>query len=317
MLKGIVTRKKRIIYSRWGYFFLTPFFIIYITFHFIPLISTFYNSVFENYRVGLTQVGPTFVGMQNYAEILFTSDMPQYAMNTLIMWLLGFVPQILIALLLALWFTSSQLKLKAQGFFKTVIYMPNLIMAAAFAMLFFTLFSDVGPINSILMNAGLRDTPLRFLWITGSARGLIAFMNFLMWYGNTTILLMAGIMGIDESLIEASKIDGASSFQLFLYIIFPLLLPILAFVIITSLIGGIQMFDLPQILTRGDGIPDRTTLTLIMYLNKHLFSKNLGLGGAVSAIIFVFTAILSFVVYNISMNNYYAGNQKEKRKGVR
>ncbi|MBN2619306.1 MAG: sugar ABC transporter permease [Spirochaetales bacterium] len=310
MLNQTLRKKKFINYSKWGYMFLAPFFIIYTIFALIPLLSTFYNSFFENYRVGLTQVGPTFVGINNYKEILGNAGVPRYAMNTLIMWLLGFIPQIIVSMLLSVWFASTSLKVKGQSFFKTVIYLPNLIMAAAFSMLFFTLFSDAGPINSILASAGFTSEPIRFLAMTPTSRGLIALMNFLMWYGNTTILLMAGILGIDESLFEAARIDGASSGQIFTKIILPLLVPILVFVMITSLIGGIQMFDVPQILTTGDGLPDRTTMTLIMYLNKHLYSKNFGLAGAVSVLIFLITAVLSFVVYNFSMSNYYGNKEK-------
>ena len=245
-------------------------------------------------------------------EIFTNSEFPRYAMNTIIMWLYGFVPQIVVSLLLALWFTSTQLRLKGQGFFKTVIYMPNLIMAAAFSMLFFALFSDKGPINILLMQIGISEAPIRFFTFTTTTRGLVALMNFLMWYGNTTILLMAGIMGIDESLIEAAHIDGASASQIFTRIIFPLLLPIMAFVIITSLIGGLQMFDVPQILTNGDGIPNRTTMTMIMYLNKHLFSRNYGLGGVVSTLIFIVTAVLGLFIYYYTMKNYGIEEKKER-----
>ena len=85
--------------------------------------------------------------------------------------------------LLGAWFSDTRLRLKGSRFFKTVIYLPNLIMASAFAMLFFTLFSDGGPINSLLMQIGFIDTPYKFLSNTGSARGLIALMNCLMWFG--------------------------------------------------------------------------------------------------------------------------------------
>ena len=124
-------------------------------------------------------------------------------------------------------------------------------------------------------------------------------MNFLMWFGNTTILLMAGIMGIDVSLYEAAEVDGANSWQRFTRITLPLLKPILIYVVITSLIGGIQMFDVPQILTNGTGNPTDTTMTLIMYLNKHLYSKNYGMGGAISVVLFLLTGALSLLVYNI------------------
>ncbi len=290
-------KRKTISYAKWGYIFILPFFIAYAVFSLIPLLSTFYNSLFENYMVGLSQVGPNFVGLENFKTVLTQGDLSKYFSNTVIIWVLGFVPQIALSLLLASWFTDLRLRLKASGFFKTVIYMPNLIMATAFSMLFFTLFSDSGPVNHILQSMGVIETPFRFLANIWSTRGLIALMNFLMWYGNTTILLMAAIMGIDTSLFEAAQIDGATPSQSFWKITMPLIRPILIYVLITSLIGGIQMFDVPQILTNGNGNPNRTSLTMVMYLNKHLFSENYGMGGAVSVILFLISAVLSGMVF--------------------
>ena len=302
-----VKKARKLDYNNWGYFFIAPFFVVFIIFQLIPLITTIGNSFFENYRVGLMQVGPTFNGLQNFHEIFFESDVPRYALNTLIMWILGFLPQIIFSLLLSIWFTDTELNLKNTQFFKTVIYMPNLIMASAFAMLFFVIFADGGPVNSILLNMNMINEPIRFLVKTGTVRGLIAFMNCLMWYGNTTLLLMSGIMGIDNSIFEAARIDGANPVQVFFKVTLPQLAPILIYVVITSLIGGIQMFDVPQILTNGEGNPNRTSMTLIMYLNKHLFSKNYGLGGAVSVVLFVITALLSGVVYKFNMQSYKRG----------
>lgn len=125
-------------------------------------------------------------------------------------------------------------------------------------------------------------------------------MNCLMWFGNTTILLMAGMLGIDSALFEAAQVDGATSTQVFFKITLPLLKPILIYVMITSLIGGLQMFDVPQILTNGEGNPVRTTMTMIMYLNKHLYSKNYGLGGAMSVFLFIVTGILSLIVFRFT-----------------
>ena len=290
-------------YNRWGYIFLIPFVVVFIIFQLIPLISTIYNSFFKHYFTnGLTEVGPTFIGLQNYATLFTTGDLPKYLGNTMIMWIIGFVPQILISLLLGAWFSDPSLRLKHQQFFKTVIYLPNLIMASAFAMLFFTLFSDGGPINSLLMQMGILSQPYKFLSHAGSARSLVGFMNFLMWFGNTTILLLAGMLGIDTSLYEAAEVDGATSTQVFFRITLPMLKPILIYVMITSLIGGLQMFDVPQILTDGKGSPANSTMTMIMYLNKHLFSKNYGKGGALSVILFIITGILSLIVFKFSNN---------------
>ncbi|MDF2512124.1 MAG: binding-protein-dependent transport system inner rane component [Herbinix sp.] len=288
---------KGVSYAKWGYLFLIPFFTVYIIFSLIPLISTFYNSFFENYRSGLKQIGPNFIGLENYKSIL-NADLLQYISNTFIMWLMGFIPQIVIALLLAVWFSDLRLRLRATGLFKTIIYMPNLIMAAAFSMLFFSLFSDSGPINNILMNMGILKEPFRFFTSVWATRGLIAGMNYLMWFGNTTIVLMAAILGIDGCLLEAAAIDGASPWKVFTKVTIPSIRPILIFVVITSMLGGIQMFDIPQILTNGDGTPNRQSMTLIMFLNNHLFSKNYGMAGALSVILFIISSILSVLVFS-------------------
>ena len=300
MAKEKQKTSKVVSYNKWGYIFLIPFITIYLIFNMIPLINTIYNSFFENYRQGIIQVGPNWVGLENYNTIFSNGDIPKYFSNTMIMWIFGFIPQIFLSLLLAAWFADTRLRIKASGFFKTVIYMPNLIMASAFAMLFFTLFSDSGPINSLLMQIGLISEPYKFLSHTISARGLVCFMNCLMWFGNTTILLMAGMLGIDSALFEAAQVDGATSTQVFFKITLPLLKPILIYVMITSLIGGLQMFDVPQILTNGEGNPVRTTMTMIMYLNKHLYSKNYGLGGAMSVFLFIVTGILSLIVFKFT-----------------
>lgn len=300
-MKKTEGKSKIVRYNKWGYIFLIPFVLVYVIFQLIPLVSTIYNSFFENYRVGLMQVGPTWVGLENYKTIFSDVSLLKYTANTLIMWVIGFIPQIIVSLLLGQWFSDVRLKLKGSRFFKTVIYLPNLIMASAFSMLFFALFSDVGPINAILIKMGIatQENPVRFFSNVWATRGLVGFMNFLMWFGNTTIILMAVIMGIDTSLFEAAEVDGASSWQRFYRITLPLLKPILIYVIITSMIGGIQMFDVPQILTNGSGAPAESTKTLIMYLNQHLYSKNYGLGGALSVFLFIITAILSLIIYSV------------------
>lgn len=291
---------KAVSYNKWGYIFLIPFVVVYLIFQLVPLISTIYNSFFENYRSGLTQIGPNFVGLANYAKLFQDGDIWIYFKNTMIMWVMGFIPQILVSLLRAAWFSNPSLRLKGQRFFKTVIYLPNLIMASAFAMLFFTLFADGGPINAMLMQSGILKQAYSFFSHAWSARTLVAVLNFLMWFGNTTILLMAGMMGIDSSLYEAAEVDGATSSQIFRKITLPLLRPILIYVMITSLIGGMQMFDVPQILTNGTGDPMRSTMTLIMFLNKHLFSKNYGMGGALSVFLFIITGVLSLIVFRFN-----------------
>ena len=292
------SKRKSLKYAKWGYIFILPFFLSFLIFSLIPLIDTVRYSFYEFYRSGIKEIGPNFIGLENYKALL-DSDMLKYAGNTLILWLIGFIPQILIALLLASWFVDIRMIIHAKQFFKVVIYLPNLIMASAFAMLFFTMFSMNGPINSILTSMGMKN-PIDFMGSTFGTRSLIGLMNFLMWFGNSTIMLMAAIMGISPDIFEASELDGCNGRQRFFKITLPLIRPILAYTLITSVIGGLQMFDVPQILTNGQGSPDRTSMTLIMFLNSHLKSKNYGMAGALSMYLFVVSGILCFIVYRMT-----------------
>lgn len=317
-------RRKSLSYAKWGYLFILPFFITYFIFSLIPMIDKVRYSFFEYYRSGIKEIGPNFIGLENYFSLLH-SDMVKYGENTLILWLIGFIPQIVIALILAAWFTDVRLKIRGKQFFKVVIYLPNLIMASAFALLFFTLFSTNGPINSILMSIGITKSPIDFMGSVLGTRSLIGLMNFLMWFGNTTIMLMAAIMGISMDVFEASDLDGCNSIQRFFYITLPMIRPILAYTLITSIIGGLQMFDVPQILTNGQGNPDRTSMTLIMFLNSHLKSKNYGMAGALSVYLFIISGILCFIVYRMTNDNDPDGSKaaakkrarEERRKGKR
>lgn len=322
---GGAPHRKSISYAKWGYIFIAPFFIVYAVFQLWPLLTTIYKSFFENFWVGLEEVGPNFVGLQNYIDF-FTgakgTSIVDLAWNTLVMWLMGFIPQLLISLLFAYWFTNKRLDLKCKTVFKSIIYMPNLIMAAAFSMLIFALFSntETAPVNNLLLSMGVTDVKIDFFAYTWSARGIIAFMNFIMWFGNTTILLMAAMMGVDESLVEAADIDGCTPGQIFRKITVPLIRPIMVYVFITSLVGGLQMFDVPQVMSRGVGTPNGTTKTLIMYLNENLYSKNYGAAGAISVILFIVCAALSLLVYYFFTDKTLGGAKhfaaKKKKKGA-
>lgn len=313
-------KRKSISYAKWGYIFILPFFLSFFVFSLIPLADTIRYSFYEYYRSGIKEIGPKFIGMENYISLL-KSDMIRYAGNTLILWIIGFIPQIVIALLLASWFVDARLKIHGLQFFKVVIYLPNLIMASAFAMLFFTMFSTGGPINSILLSLGWIKAPIDFMGTVFGTRSLVGLMNFLMWFGNTTIMLMAAIMGISPDIFEASELDGCSSVQRFFYVTLPLIRPILAYTLITSIIGGLQMFDVPQILTNGQGTPDRTSMTLIMFLNSHLKSRNYGMAGSLSVYLFIVSGILCFFVYRMTNDNdpdgSKAAEKKNRKKGRR
>jgi multiple sugar transport system permease protein len=260
-------------------------------------------------------VGPNFVFLDNYVQLFTEGKFFSYMWNTMVIWVFGFTPQIIISLLLAMWFTSTRLNIKAQGIYKALIYMPNLVMASAFSLLFLRLFSNNGPITNMLFEAGLLEETFSFVDQSWTTRGLISFMNFLMWFGNTTILLMAGIMGIDQSVIESAQVDGATSTQAFFKVVLPLLRPILLFVMVTSLVGGVQLFDIPQIFTSGTGGPETESMTVIMYISRLLgTSKQYGLAGAASTILFMMTAVVSLGFFFIFNREELKRNKKKEVK---
>ena len=295
-------KPKHLSYAKWGYLFILPFFIAFFIFSFIPLLDTVRYSFFEYYRSGIKEVGPNFVGLANYKSLL-DSDMLKYAGNTLILWLIGFIPQIVIALLLANWFTDMRLKLRGKQFFKVVIYLPNLIMASAFAMLFFALFSTNGPINSILMSMGLTKTPIDFMGTAFGTRSLIGLMNFLMWFGNTTIMLMAAIMGVDPTLYEAAELDGAGPVKRFFKITLPYISPTIQFLVVMGLISSFQYFtqayvfaSVSQVGQSITGGPQNSLLFYSMYLYMNGFSyMKMGYASAMAIVLFLIVLVVSFV----------------------
>ncbi len=316
--------KNKLKYTKWGYIFIAPFFIVYIAFSLYPLLSTFYYSTFMRYQNINLETVQQFIGLDNYKTLFEKGDIFRYFGNTFIIWMMGFIPQIVLSLLFASWFTDLRLKLKGTGFFKVVLYLPNIIMASSMAVLFFTLFSARGPVNDVVAYITNNKEYLNSVSVRGfdywvdvwATRGIAAFINYLMWVGNTTILLMAGIMGIDTSLYEASSIDGANARQTFWRLTMPLLKPIMMYVLITSIIGGVQMFDIPQLLTSGTGAPDRTSMTVVMNLNEHLASRNVGMGGAVSVLLFIVGGILSLMVYFMALERPKRTVKRKKKGGA-
>ena len=212
--------------------------------------------------------------------------------------MLNFVPQIVFALLLTAWFTNQRLKIRGQGAFKILLYMPNIITASTIAVLFNALFSyPLGPVNSLLEMLGLTDSPFYFMQDKEAARGIVAFIQFWMWYGNTMIILIAGVAGINPALFESAQIDGANGWQTFFKITLPSLRTILLFVLVTSMIGGLQMFDIPQLLNLGG--PDKSTMTTSVFIYEQAFKGSYlyNRAAAASMILFVIAAVLSAILF--------------------
>ena len=301
---------KSVRYDKYGYLFILPFFIIYLIFQFYPLLNTFYWSLFEYTKRNLRET-ISFCGFNNYKSILglTVGEQPyilMYLRNTLVIWIWGFIPQILLSLLLAAWLTNERVKLRGKGAIKIMTYMPNIITAASISVLFAALFNQYGPITLTLKSWGVLPAGFDYMKSVSGTRGLISFILFWMWYGNTTLLLIAGMMGINPSLYEAAEIDGASNSQCFFQITLPLLKPIMLYVLVTSAIGGLQMYDIPAMFNVNgssmSGGPDDKTTTVAMYIMR-LYSSDVGRAAAVSVLLFVVTLIISLIFFSTLGSN--------------
>ncbi len=301
-------RIRSISYAKYGYIFILPFFLVYAIFQIYPLFNTFYLSFFGNGKKI-----DEFVGFTNFKTLLLGGGFAEKAAhdafmrvlgNTFILWFGNFIPQIILSLVLAAWFTNARLKIPGKGAYKIIMYMPNIITAASAAALFVMLFSDsqLGAINAMLLKNGLTTETISFVSGKTEARVMIMIIQTWMWYGNTTIMLMSGIMGINGSLFEAASIDGASHTQQFFRITLPLLRPILLYTVVTSMIGGLQMYDMPALYNVGTS-QNKFTETIAVYIfnNFHDTSlNNFGYSAAASVILFVITSILGSVCFAIN-----------------
>lgn len=326
-------KHKSVSYSKYGYLFIAPFFIVYAIFQLYPLIYTIYLSFNKSMITAANKVvGPKFIGLDNYTDMLTNEFMLGSFRNTLIMWGINFVPQILLALLLAAWFTDTRIKIRGQGAYKVLIFMPNIITAASISVLFYSLFAfPQGPVNTILASVGAIDSTvyfsqgnaakvaIDFLSSGWATRLIVAFINFWMWYGNTMIILIAGVLGISTSLFEAAEVDGATGRQIFFGITLPMIKPILLFTLITSLIGGMQMFDIPQLMQRQSSPAKPMLQSVTGYIYSLAFggTKDFGRSATVSVFLFLFTAVCSIVLFYIMRDKEAIELRKLERKRLK
>ncbi|RSK25703.1 sugar ABC transporter permease [Bacillus sp. HMF5848] len=292
-----------------GYYFIAPFFAIFLVFNIYPVLLTFYYT-FTHYE-GYGK--PEFIGLANYIRIFSDSYFLEAFINTWKIWGLNFALQLGIALLLAALFSDLRFKIKGLGFFRAIFYLPNLITISSVAILFNIMLDwHYGSINQFLLKLGLISEPINWLNQPFTAQVSVALILTWMWFGYTFIVLMAGVSGISTEYYEAALIDGASRWQTFIYITLPLLKPIMLYVMITSLIGGLQLFDLPMLLTDGLGKPDGSLNTMVLYLYNQAFRyNNYGYAATIAYMLFLITVIFS----GITFKSMYRDVKVTKKRG--
>lgn len=336
-------KRKTFSYAKYGYIFSIPFVVAFTLFTLFPILFTFFlafsdlkgilsvpwEEFLSNPIVNFfTFVKNHFVGFQQFITVLKAPSFQIGFFNTVVIWLANFIPQMFLALLIAAWFTDKRCKIKGQGFFKVIFYLPNIITAATIALLFANFFNyPEGPMNSLLRILGIlgEKESIEFLRDGWFARGVIIFIQTWMWYGYTSIVLMSGILGISPELFEAAEVDGAGRMQTFFKITLPNIKTIMLFTLVTSIIGGLNMFDIPKLFL--DGKPDNATLTTAVYIYNQAFMNTPNMyarAAAASIIMFVIICVISaFMFYllrdkdEVALRKIVRKQEKEYKKKLK
>ncbi|MEW5939029.1 MAG: sugar ABC transporter permease [Chloroflexota bacterium] len=280
----------------YGYLFITPFIVGFLIFGLYPVYNTLALS-FTDYTL-MSRHGD-WIGLQNFQRLFADKVFLKAVGNTWLIWTLNFIPQMGVALLLSVWFTNARLKIKAVGVWRALFFLPNLLMPAVVSALFFSLFSFYGPVNQFMVRAGFLEEAMMYLQDIAVTRGLVIFIQWWMWFGQTVIILMAGMTAIPLPLYEAAMVDGATAMQMFRYITLPLLKPILIYIFVTSLVGGMQMFDIPYLLTDGRGSPGSSIMTnnILMYMKFSSSKGHIGAASSVGVLVFLMTTIVALGIF--------------------
>ncbi|MBE5787330.1 MAG: sugar ABC transporter permease [Clostridiales bacterium] len=302
-------KRKGISYAKYGYLFSLPFVLAYAFFMLYPIIYTVILGFTDLKGAAATTWKFLDEPFTNFEKILNNKTFITSLENTFVIWIINFIPQLSLALLLTAWFTRRKRTIHGQGLFKVMFYLPNIITAATVAILFNSFFGyPVGPVNTLLKALGAEN--FYFTNDKWASKLIVAFIQFWQWYGYTAIVLISGVLGINPTLFESAEIDGATPAQTFFRITLPCMRTILIYSLITSLIGGLTMFDIPKLFNNGG--PVNATSTASVFIHKQAFegTYQYNRASAASVVLFLIVAVLSVMVFFLMRDRYDA---KEKR----
>lgn len=285
-----------------AYLYVLPFVIVFLVFNVYPVLRTLQLS-FSSYK-GYGDVD--FIGFAQYARVMKDKYFWIALFNTIKIWSVNIILQLGLAFLLTIVFADIKYKIRGLAVFRAIYYLPNIIAATSVAFLFSTLLDwRFGTVNQIISGIakffGGTYSPINWMGDKAFTPWVVAVVSAWMWFGNSFIMLMAGVQGISKDYYEAAAIDGANRWVVFFKITIPLLKPILIYVAITSLIGGLQMFDLPFLMSGGTaGNPSGSLQTVIMYLYKFGFETyQVGYAAAIAYVLFLIILIVSLIQFKI------------------
>ncbi|MEU4769911.1 sugar ABC transporter permease [Actinosynnema sp. NPDC023794] len=278
-----------------AYAYIAPFFVLFGVFGLFPLLFTFYVALFDWNPIG----DQVFIGTENFTRMFGDPRFWNAAGNTVSIWALSTVPQLLLALVLA--HVLNHARLRMALFFRMSVMVPYITSVAATAVVFAQLFDrDYGLLNWLIGLVGI--DPIDFAQSTWGSHVLIATMVTWRWFGYTTLLYLASLQSVPRAVFEAAAIDGAGPWQRFRHITIPSLRPVIIFTVVTSTIGGLQIFTEP--LLTGTGLTCgsvRQCQTLTLFLYEQGFGQfEFGYGSAIGVALFVMVVVIAAVNYVLS-----------------
>jgi ABC-type sugar transport system permease subunit len=291
--RGLWTKIKR---NKWAYIFISPFYLLFAIFGLFPPLYAFYLSFHEWDIINPME----YVGFRNYARVLADGLFWKSFTNNIILILMATVPVLVFALIIATWLDTYIRRLR--NLFLAAFFSPMVTSSVAVAIVFGLMYG----LNYGLINAGLRAiglTPVRWLTQPAPMKFALAFLLIWRWLGWNVVFYLAGLQAISQEYYEAAKVDGATGRQLFLHITVPLMRPVILYTLALAIIGMLQLFVEPYLLTGSAltmGGRDNSLLTMVIYLYQNAFGYfRFGYASAVSYVIFVL--ILFFSTLNIRL----------------
>ncbi|GAA3801607.1 sugar ABC transporter permease [Sphaerisporangium flaviroseum] len=293
----VETRRGRLTEFAAPYAYIAPFFVLFAIFGLIPLLFTFYVALFDWNPIG----EHVFIGVDNFTRLFQDVRFWNAARNTISIWALSTVPQLLVALVLA--HLLNHVRLRFAVLFRMSMLVPYITSVAATAIVFAQMFDrDYGLLNWLLGLVGIG--PIDFIQSVAGSHALIAVMVTWRWFGYTTLLYLASLQAVPRTIYEAAAVDGAGSLRQFVHISIPALRPVIVFTIVTSTIYGLQIFTEPLLISRSAPNtcgPIRQCQTLTLFLFEQGFTQfKFGYAAAIGVALFVMVIVFAWLNYLLS-----------------
>ncbi|CAM4160185.1 carbohydrate ABC transporter permease [Lederbergia lenta] len=274
----------------WAYLLIAPTFLGLMAFYMLPALSSFYLS-FTDWN-GLT--APVFNGVANFVELFSNAEYKRTVINTIVFTFVSVPLMIILATLIA---TLLNQKVRGMAIYRTLFFLPVVTMPIAVGMVWRWLYnSQYGLINYVLSIVGIEGPA----WLLDSKFALFSIILASIWMGmgQSIIILLAGLQGIPESLYEAADLDGANAFRKFMNVSLPLLTPSLFFVLVISLIGSLQVFDLVFIMIGENSVILNATRTVVYGIYEQGFVlSNMGYASAQALLLFIIILLITIVQF--------------------